>query len=713
MSPAVEAQARVAPSLNPNLAVRDPVAAWWLNQVTLRLRREVCWCRHQRGEGVASEQGALPPPGDPAQESLDLTRYRDEKRAFFASDVTARYLSERIAESDPPRRKDAASGFGRAAEALALDPAAQFVLALALAARLDAALGPVFAACQADAARPYPTLALAQRLWDDPLTVAACGDPAHPLFRFGLVSLPSAPGLDWLQPLEMASTVSQALLAPAPPPRAPVSAFPPGFPPAARAAVAHLVANPPQRLQIVPLIGPRAGDFAAWARVCAHLTERGLAELPPHASAERGHLLPAAAAAWLRGEDILLPEEWAERATAHAEPWHTGLAALPLRWYLPVQDAAHLKSFSTLDLAAAVQVPALDFASRLELLKGGLGNRAPQLSDALREAARRFRFERRVLERVVRALNAFPGKLAADQLIAACRAEVVGQMGGLATPVNPRFRLDEVVLPKAHAAQLAEIAGAMKVLPQVHYEWGTAQAWNESGLSVLFCGPPGTGKTMAAEGLARELDMPLYRIDLSQVVNKYIGETEKNLKQVFDAAESSDCILFFDEADALFGKRTEVKDAHDRFANIEVSYLLERMERLKGLAILATNRRKDLDEAFTRRLRYVVEFPVPGATERERIWRQVFPPEVDVDDVDFAYLGRQFEIAGGHIRSAAFNACLQAAAAPAPAHAQRAASPRVTMAAVANALRRELQKMDRVVGPEQFGSYARLLAEHR
>ena len=706
------AAAIAAPSLNPDLAVRDPLAAWWLNQVTLRLRREVCWNRHQRGEGPG-DGTTLPSAADPAQESLDLTRYRDEKRAFFAGDVTARYLSERLAETPPPTRGESGGGFARAADALELDPSAQFVLALALAARLDAALGPVFASCQNDAGRPFPTLALAQRLWDDPLAVAVCADPAHALFRFGLVTLPPAPGLDWLQPLEMASAVAQALLEAAPPAPPAATAFPPEFPPAARAAIAHLIANPPQRLQVVPLLGPRAGDFAPWARQCARLTGRGLAELAPHASAERGQLLPAAAASWLRGEDVLLPEDWAERATAHAEAWYAAPAALPLRWYLPAQDAAQLKSYTALELAAAVQVPALDFAARLDLLTGGLGPRAPQLGGALREAARRFRFERRVLERVVRALNAFPGKLAPEQLIAACRAEVLSQMGGLATPVTPRFALAEVVLPAAHAAQLHEIAGAMKVLPQVHYDWGTAQAWNEGGLSVLFCGPPGTGKTMAAEALARELDMPLYRVDLSQVVNKYIGETEKNLKQVFDAAESADCILFFDEADALFGKRTEVKDAHDRFANIEVSYLLERMERLKGLAILATNRRKDLDDAFTRRLRYVVEFPVPGAAERERIWRQVFPPEVDVGEVDFAFLARQFEIAGGHIRSAAFNACLQAAAAPPATKSRRAPARRVPMAAVANALRRELQKMDRVVGAEQFGAYAPLLMEPR
>ena len=165
--------------------------------------------------------------------------------------------------------------------------------------------------------------------------------------------------------------------------------------------------------------------------------------------------------------------------------------------------------------------------------------------------------------------------------------------------------------------------------------------------AVMFCGPPGTGKTMAAEALASELRLPMYRIDLSQVINKYIGETEKNLRRIFDAAEAADCLLFFDEADALFGKRTEVKDAHDRFANIEISYLLERMERFKGLAVLATNRRKDLDEAFVRRLRYIVEFPVPGVAERAQIWRQVFPPVVDAHALDLPFLAEHFELAGG------------------------------------------------------------------
>ena len=205
---------------------------------------------------------------------------------------------------------------------------------------------------------------------------------------------------------------------------------------------------------------------------------------------------------------------------------------------------------------------------------------------------------------------------------------------------------------------------------------------------------------MAAEVLAKRLALPMYRIDLSQVVNKYIGETEKNLKRLFDAADITDTLLFFDEADALFGKRSEVKDAHDRYANLEISYLLERMERFKGLAILATNRKKDLDEAFLRRLRYVIDFPLPEATERKQIWMRAIPQRADVSELDFDFLAKQFQLAGGHIRSIVFNACLQAAGSSGNA---------LTMERILLAVKREYDKLNRSVGIDAFGSYARVV----
>ena len=245
----------------------------------------------------------------------------------------------------------------------------------------------------------------------------------------------------------------------------------------------------------------------------------------------------------------------------------------------------------------------------------------------------------------------------------------------------------------------------MNNLTRVHYEWGTARAWNEGGLAALFAGPPGTGKTMAAEAIASALALPLYRIDLSQVVNKYIGETEKNLRQLFDAADSADVILFFDEADALFGKRTEVKDAHDRYANLEVSYLLERMERFKGIAILATNRKRDLDEAFLRRLRFVVDFPLPGAAERLRIWQAVIPPGVDASALDLEFLAQRFPLAGGHIRAIVFHACLQSAA--------EGAARTLTMPTIIRCVQREYEKLERASSLDQFGPYASLVATER
>jgi vesicle-fusing ATPase len=321
----------------------------------------------------------------------------------------------------------------------------------------------------------------------------------------------------------------------------------------------------------------------------------------------------------------------------------------------------------------------------------------------LAELAQRFRCETATIERIGAEMALAGRAPTADELLAAARADL--DLGTLAQPVAPRFSLAELMLPAAQTRQVAEVVTAMNNLGRVHHLWGTARAWNEGGLAALFAGPPGTGKTMATEAIASELKLPLYRIDLSQVVNKYIGETEKNLKRLFDAADAADAILFFDEADALFGKRTEVKDAHDRYANLEISYLLERMERFKGLAILATNRRKDLDEAFLRRLRFVIEFPLPGAPERQRIWQGVVPEGVDASELDFAFLAERFPLAGGHIRAIVFHACLQSAAEGAPRQ--------LTMQAVIRAVQREYDKLERASSLDQFGPYAPLVAAER
>ncbi|MEU1390959.1 MULTISPECIES: ATP-binding protein [unclassified Nonomuraea] len=250
--------------------------------------------------------------------------------------------------------------------------------------------------------------------------------------------------------------------------------------------------------------------------------------------------------------------------------------------------------------------------------------------------------------------------LALADVAAACRRHLGGRLDGLAVRIDPARDWRDLVLPEDRANQLRAIGDQVRHHFRVHGDWGFRRG---GGLTVLFSGPPGTGKTMAAEVLAHDLDLDLYKVDLSGVVSKYVGETEKNLARVFQEAWAAHAILFFDEADALFGKRTQVSDAHDRFANIETSYLLQKLDDHDGVVILATNLRQNLDEAFTRRLRFIVEFPFPEIDSRSRIWRTLFPPHAPVaSDVDFDALARQFPLSGGNITNVVLNAAFLAAA---------------------------------------------------
>ena len=241
-------------------------------------------------------------------------------------------------------------------------------------------------------------------------------------------------------------------------------------------------------------------------------------------------------------------------------------------------------------------------------------------------------------------------------------------------------------------ALMHQIAGQVRERHKVYEQWGFSQTMNRGfGISALFAGESGTGKTMAAEVIANDLQLNLYRIDLSAVVSKYIGETEKNLRKVFDAAERGGAILFFDEADALFGKRSEVKDSHDRYANIEINYLLQRMEAFSGLAILATNMKTALDSAFMRRLRFVVNFPFPGVKERQQIWEKALPPQTPRRGLDYARLAR-LNISGGNIHSIALNAAFIAA--------QNGQT--VTMPVVVAAARVEMRKLEKPISDAEF-----------
>jgi SpoVK/Ycf46/Vps4 family AAA+-type ATPase len=243
------------------------------------------------------------------------------------------------------------------------------------------------------------------------------------------------------------------------------------------------------------------------------------------------------------------------------------------------------------------------------------------------------------------------------------------------------------VLPPEEKALLRQIVDQVGQRHRVYETWGFGQRMSRGlGISALFAGESGTGKTLAAEVIAHELQLNLYRIDLSQVVSKYIGETEKNLRRLFDAAEDGGSILFFDEADALFGKRSEVKDSHDRYANIEINYLLQRMDAYRGLAILATNMKSALDTAFMRRLRFVVNFPFPGVPERQRIWARAFPDRADTRALDYERLA-YLNLTGGSIQNIAVNAAFLAARADSA----------ITMPLVADAVRGEFRKLDKPI----------------
>lgn len=332
------------------------------------------------------------------------------------------------------------------------------------------------------------------------------------------------------------------------------------------------------------------------------------------------------------------------------------------------------------------------------LWQAALGPGAAGLNGALDRVLGHFDFSaHHVREVSAQALLASDGPEPLDvALWEACRTETRPRLDGLAQRIAPAAGWDDLVLPPPQLQTLRDISAQLRRQHLVYQTWGFAAKGSRGlGLTVLFAGASGTGKTFAAEVLAAELRLDLFRIDLSQVVSKYIGETEKNLRRVFEAAEGSGAILLFDEADALFGKRTEVKDSHDRFANIEVSYLLQQMEAYRGLAILTSNLKHALDPAFLRRIRFVVSFPFPGEAERTEIWRRIFPRSTPTERLDLAQLAR-LNVSGGNIRNIALNAAFRAADEGGP----------VRMAHLLRAARSEYEKLEKPLTEGETGGWA-------
>jgi hypothetical protein len=581
------------------------------------------------------------------------------------------------------------------------------VLLLCAAQELDTLLAVWCARAQDDAQRAYPTFALALSLFDDPAWEALSPDRPLRYWRLIEINQPAAQSLTtsalraderivnylkglnhlddrlttFLNPIESSSTASADL-------------------PRSQQGVADDIIAHWRRsldsvtLPIAQLLGPDAVAKQAVAARAAATLGRHLYRLPVES----------------------LPTSFGDLETL-ARLWQRESSLLPLALYLDAQevDSANLDGHAALvrflsrtdsviflgvreswpHLSSAhfsVDVAKPTTAEQQTIWVDALG---PQAIDIAGQLAAQFNLNQAAIESIAHEILHDADQDEAQfkrKLWATCCTVTRPRLDALAQRLDPKATWDDLVLPIEQITLLHQIADQVGQRHKVYEEWGYAAKMNRGlGISALFAGDSGTGKTMAAEIIANELQLNLYRIDLSAVVSKYIGETEKNLRRLFDAAEDGGAILFFDEADALFGKRSEVKDSHDRYANIEINYLLQRMEAYRGLAILATNMKSALDQAFMRRLRFIVNFPFPSANERKAIWQKVFPPQAPKAELDYERLAR-FNITGGNIHGIALNAAFIAAQSNAA----------VSMPVVLSAMRTEFRKLDKPINEADF-----------
>jgi ATPase family associated with various cellular activities (AAA) len=604
-------------------------------------------------------------------------------------------MEEAAASIDPP------PALISLAAVLGLTPAEREVLLLCAGMELDPRLGELCARAHGDQRCAYPTFALALALFPDRSWDML--SPAGGLRSWRLIEIVAEPG----EPLTMARLRAderivnhikgmahlddrlEPLLAPIALDPTDVQ-LPASQQRIADEIVAHWSRRPPGTpLDLVQLLGiDGASKEAIAAHVSAALGAQQLYRLP-------ADLLPAhlddvetLARLWQRESILLslalyLDAQELDGATA-VDPASNAVRRFvgrsPSVFLLAARE--RWTGLHRADLAVDVQPPAA--SEQRDAWRTALGDDATDLPEQL---SAQFQLSAGTIATIAaraRAADGRGGDAFARELWDACLATTRPRLDALAQRLEPKATWDDLVLAENELSLLRQIAAQVAARSTVYERWGFGARMNRGlGISVLFAGPSGTGKTMAAEVIANDLRLSLYRIDLSAVVSKYIGETEKNLRRLFDAAEAGGALLLFDEADALFGKRSEVKDSHDRYANIEINYLLQRMEGYRGLAILATNAKSALDTAFLRRLRFVVDFPFPGRDERRAIWRQVFPSQTPTEELDFDRLA-SMPATGGTIHNIALNAAFVAA---------RAAVP-VDMALILEAARTEFRKLD-------------------
>jgi hypothetical protein len=564
--------------------------------------------------------------------------------------------------------------------------------------------------------QPYPTFALAMQLFEGSHWDAL--SPDRPLRYWQLIEIHQAAG----QPLATSTLQADERIVyyvqgynrlddRLVPLLLPLASTVPGqvLPPSQQAVVERLgrnlqQADPTQPLPLVQLVGPDAASQQWVAQLVAANLGLRLYRLPVALLPTQTRELDPLARLWQR-ESRLLPlalyldthELETTSTTGPASPLARFLAHSDGVYFLGTREGLRSLGRPTLTQAVAKPTP----VEQQQAWAAAIGDLAPESPARLAapfdlngpeigEIGRQCReeWEMEAGERGRRG----EGESLHDILWRGCLEHTRPRLEGLAQLLDPRATWADIVLPAAELDLLHQLADQVEARSLVYDQWGFRRRMNRGlGISALFAGDSGTGKTMAAEVLANALQLNLYRIDLSAVVSKYIGETEKNLRRLFDAAEAGGAVLFFDEADALFGKRSEVRDSHDRYANIEINYLLQRMEAYRGLAILATNRKGALDTAFLRRLRFIINFPFPGVPERRAIWERVFPAETPRADLDLARLAR-LTLTGGSIHNIALNAAFLAAK----------AGEAVTMEQVLAAARTELQKLERPINELEF-----------
>jgi SpoVK/Ycf46/Vps4 family AAA+-type ATPase len=656
------------------------------------LQRHALWLRHLWRDRPAPKArgGAI---DDALVDTLFHTPGTDAERQFHAGDPAARALG-RAADALAHRARTAERRSGTApvtllAARFGLTAGERDALLLAAAPDLDYGFGTLLAYAQDDAARTRPTPAftamlLAADAAAETTLRRALGSGAV-LRSAQLLELDAAGALqvpprvlDFLNG-DTSSTDATAGLAPLA-----ASALLTGEQAALAIQLGHWL-DAQVAPRVVNLVGARGAGRSHVARAaCAHarlplllVQPAGARATLPPAPVVRREATLAAAAVLVDADgtdDILL---WL-RALAGTVPLFVASAtALPqlradLTLVVPRPDRAAQRTLWQQALAAWKLADDADLPELVQQFDLG-----PAAIDAAAHAAAelaRLREPRRV-----------PNITGAD-LRSACRAQARAALDELAQRIEPSAGWEDLVLDAETLAQIQALAAQVGNRARVYDDWGFGAGLTRGrGISALFAGPSGTGKTMATEVLARALGLELYRVDLAATLSKYIGDTPKNLGRIFEAAERSGALLFFDEADALFARRTEVRESHDRYANVEVNYLLQRMESYAGITVLASNRKNDFDRAFLRRLRFVIDFPFPDAVARRRLWSKVFPPAARVEALDLDALARM-ELPGASIRTIALNAAFAAA------HAGRA----VSMGDVLLAARREFAKLDRL-----------------